>query len=102
MIPKSAAITPRTLTIAPAGWNSSAFSRFMVVRYLTSDTSAMKIPIAMKPTPIANDIPLSRALLPCIRKNSRKVIPNFATTKPNTIMLMLVRIHARKVRSLAR
>jgi hypothetical protein len=35
-----------------------AFSRFMVVGYLTNDTSAMKMPITMKPTPIANDIPL--------------------------------------------
>ena len=90
------------VAIASAGRNSPAFSRFIVVRYRINDTSAMNTPIAMKPTPIINDIPLSCPVVPCIRKNSRKVIPNFATTKPNTMMLMLVRIHARKVRSFAR
>ena len=102
MVPKSAAITARTVTIASAGWNSSAFSLFMVVRYRINEKKAINMPMAMKPTPIAKDIALSCAVLPWTLKNSRKVIPNLATTNPNTIMLILVRIHARKVRSFAR
>ena len=99
MAPKSAAITARTATIAPAGLKPSVSRRCIVARYRNNAKRAIRMPIAINPTPMPKETPLSRAALPWRRRNSRKVIPNFATTKPNTMMLMLVRIHARKVRS---